>query len=354
MLHSLESDTDDVHVAKPQQDDSEHDRIPYPVLTLPSEIVSEIFIRFLPPYPECPPWTGSLSPSLLTQICGKWREIALSTPKLWRAAALALDIPPHRRFHARPASPAQIDTSRLQSWLERSRACPLSLQITSHLINHDRRVSQIWDTALPHRARWEHLKLDLGNAGPLLRLDGPIPLLRHLDVNFDVLNPTQVSVFHDAPLLRTVNLNYCAITALVLPWAQLTRLILHHVFPSDCSIALQQTPNLVHCEIPFLCVDFDDHSIEPDVNLPHLESLVFGDECDTITTYHGTFIVPALRRLHIPERFLGSNCIDSLRGFIAKSGCQLREVLITGPLEVDRHEYHAAFPSIPSLCFDEV
>jgi hypothetical protein len=57
----------------------------YPVLTLPNEIVSEIFVHFLPDYPLLPPLTGLLSPTLLTHICRRWREIALGTPALWSA-----------------------------------------------------------------------------------------------------------------------------------------------------------------------------------------------------------------------------------------------------------------------------
>ncbi|KAK6977983.1 F-box domain-containing protein, partial [Favolaschia claudopus] len=57
----------------------------YSVLTLPNEIIGEIFLRFLPPYPKPPPLTGILSPTSLTQICRQWRNIALSTPALWRA-----------------------------------------------------------------------------------------------------------------------------------------------------------------------------------------------------------------------------------------------------------------------------
>ncbi|KAK6977953.1 F-box domain-containing protein, partial [Favolaschia claudopus] len=56
----------------------------YPVLTLPNEVVSEIFIQFLPAYPKPPPLVGTSSPTLLTHICQKWRAIALATPKLWR------------------------------------------------------------------------------------------------------------------------------------------------------------------------------------------------------------------------------------------------------------------------------
>ncbi|KAJ7113015.1 hypothetical protein C8R44DRAFT_552140, partial [Mycena epipterygia] len=55
----------------------------YPVLTLPDEIVSEIFVGTLPEYPLSPPVYGLLSPTSLSQICHQWREIALSTPMLW-------------------------------------------------------------------------------------------------------------------------------------------------------------------------------------------------------------------------------------------------------------------------------
>ncbi|KAJ6481847.1 hypothetical protein C8R45DRAFT_313381 [Mycena sanguinolenta] len=57
----------------------------YPVLTLPNEIISEIFLHFLPAYPAYPPLFGTPSPTSLTQICRKWRGLALATPGLWRA-----------------------------------------------------------------------------------------------------------------------------------------------------------------------------------------------------------------------------------------------------------------------------
>ncbi|KAJ6608263.1 hypothetical protein B0H10DRAFT_1711402, partial [Mycena sp. CBHHK59/15] len=53
----------------------------HPVLSLPPEITSEIFIHCLP--------SGFLKPStrkaplLFTQICHRWRLIALETPELW-------------------------------------------------------------------------------------------------------------------------------------------------------------------------------------------------------------------------------------------------------------------------------
>jgi hypothetical protein len=57
----------------------------YPVLTLPNEVVSHIFLKALPRYPKAPPLSGPFSPTSLGQICCEWRAIALSTPMLWRA-----------------------------------------------------------------------------------------------------------------------------------------------------------------------------------------------------------------------------------------------------------------------------
>ncbi|KAJ7780860.1 hypothetical protein DFH07DRAFT_696173, partial [Mycena maculata] len=50
------------------------DAYKYPVLTLPDEIVSEIFLDCLP---VC------RSPMKLGQICSQWRDIAVSSPTLW-------------------------------------------------------------------------------------------------------------------------------------------------------------------------------------------------------------------------------------------------------------------------------
>ncbi|KAJ7769247.1 hypothetical protein B0H14DRAFT_2967785 [Mycena olivaceomarginata] len=64
----------------------------YPVLTLPNEIVGQIFAHVLPihraPSVQTPPLRGPDSPTLLAQICRQWRDVALETPALWRALSL--------------------------------------------------------------------------------------------------------------------------------------------------------------------------------------------------------------------------------------------------------------------------
>jgi hypothetical protein len=123
------------------------DAYKYPILTLPTEITSEIFVNFLPAYPACPPAIGLSSPHILVQICRTWREIALSTPRLWRAIELRL---PTRS----PTKPLDL----LRTWISRSKNCPLSisLQCSTELLEVD-----FIQAIIPHSERWEHIDLKL-------------------------------------------------------------------------------------------------------------------------------------------------------------------------------------------------
>ncbi|KAJ6512560.1 hypothetical protein C8R45DRAFT_812130 [Mycena sanguinolenta] len=94
------------------------DAYKYPALTLPNELTSEIFIHFLPLYPVPPPLIGLASPTALTRICRKWREIALDTPALWRAI----------EFGRSPISYAH-NRHIFSTWIGRSKSCPLSIDI---------------------------------------------------------------------------------------------------------------------------------------------------------------------------------------------------------------------------------
>ncbi|KAJ7818137.1 hypothetical protein B0H13DRAFT_2682936 [Mycena leptocephala] len=294
------------------------DSYKYPVLTLPNEIVSDIFMHFLPDYPPFPPLTGLLSPTLLTRICRKWREIALSTPTLWSAITSYNDgIPVKQKAHL------------FELWLKSSRPRPLSLQI----LGMD--AAEILATVMPHRARWEHLVFFLPLSS-LPVIDGPMPLLRHLNLSFfDAADATEVFAFCDAPLLRSVILEDVAVTSIMLPWAQLTSLTLLSVAPWECVPILQKTSNLVHCELK---VYFDsDGQPGPDIPFHFLE----------------TFIVPALRSLKIPEEFLEPNPIESLARFISISGCKLEEVHITGWRSLPQDSYREKFPSILMFSFQD-
>ncbi|KAF8207694.1 hypothetical protein K438DRAFT_1521965, partial [Mycena galopus ATCC 62051] len=52
----------------------------HPILDLPPELISLIFVHCLPSFAELHP---SKAPLLLAHICGAWRALALRTPELW-------------------------------------------------------------------------------------------------------------------------------------------------------------------------------------------------------------------------------------------------------------------------------
>ncbi|KAJ7623935.1 hypothetical protein DFH06DRAFT_1481774 [Mycena polygramma] len=314
------------------------DAYKYPVTTLPNEIVSEIFMHVMPPYPKSPPLTGPSSPTFLAQICRQWRKLALDLCPLWRVISL-------------DGSGFEWETRMVRLWLDRSRCCPLDIRLGKKLTrDHDARAEAV----ASHRTRWEFLKYDLGFADLQVPIfDGPMPVLRHFELRVDDNLPDPI-VVDEAPLLRGVVLNLLNVSQAILPWTQLTSLTLLRVFPSGCVPILVQTLNLVHCR---LSVCFEDRNAEsrPDITLPSLESLALRNYTSAfpMTDFLPSFIVPALRSLDIPEDCLQRNPIDSLTAFVSRSECRLEKLHVIGVTSVPESSYGQAFPSLRKLSFGE-
>ncbi|KAJ7161181.1 hypothetical protein C8R46DRAFT_1353799 [Mycena filopes] len=308
------------------------DSYKYPVLTLPNEIVSEIFVHFLPTYPKCPPLTGILSPTNLTQICRKWREIALGTPWLWRAIHLPLDTDGPSAEHLRDFG----------VWFLRSGCCPLSIEFTDEP-GVDRQ-----DFRLPssHAARCEVLTIFL-QQWPIPILDNPMPLLRHIDVAVQsghFPSGEEPVVLGDVPLLRSARLDDVGSQAVSLPWAQLTSLHLHILYPEECVEVLQWTPNLVHCVLDL--VDNGPEPPLPDVMLLRLESLVLLVGCGGGCGSLDFLVTPALRSLQVSEDCFPGPTLIALASFVSKSGCTLQNLHIAGKRQVSDDAYTRSFPSV--------
>ncbi|KAJ7883061.1 hypothetical protein B0H13DRAFT_2667248 [Mycena leptocephala] len=294
-------------------------------------------IRYLHTFPAnlspCPPVAGLLSPTVLTHICRKWRQIALTTPGLWRAISLS-----HRGTPRRP--PAD-----LTDVLIRSGRCPLSIAMDEYDYH---RSEYVFSTVVTHRERWEYLKLYICSSDfPAIK--GRLHLLRHVDLTFDDDPPA--IMLGEAPLLRTAILSATEPLNVILPWAQLTSLTLALVDPYTCAPVLQQTSNLVHCKLRFYDLGSDESNPPPDVTLPSLESLILIDHHEPLPGYLNTFVVPALRSLRIPEPWLALNPIASLASFISKSGCKLQDLHIAETFGSGT-TYRRAFPSIQNFSFD--
>ncbi|KAJ7859535.1 hypothetical protein B0H14DRAFT_2506685 [Mycena olivaceomarginata] len=300
----------------------------YPVLTLPNEITTEIFIHFLPNYPSWPPLTGPESPTLLAQICREWRDIALATPALWRAISLSDSTIPFEH---------QVHLCNL--WLSRSQCSPLSLKLDGYAID-PLRAAELVSAFVSHRTRWERLIVYDESQSLPLAMDGPMPLLRTLEL-YTVDRQCEAS-FLEAPLLCTVVLWDTATEIVALPWAQLTSLTLTGVFPQYCAPILRQTSNLVHCALKFCESPAADDLL--DVTLPYLRSLTL-DGSGACGEYLEALIVPALRNLRILSSYLEHTYIPTLAAFVAKSGCKLQNLRIAYADSAFEHYFRKAFPS---------
>ncbi|KAK7018478.1 F-box domain-containing protein [Favolaschia claudopus] len=306
----------------------------YPVLSLPHEIVAEIFLRFIPAYPACPPLAGSESPVLLTHICRMWRETALATPRLWRAVCLSA-------MERASFNPNYI-------WLNRAGCCPLSIRLNerdSYALSGPALAAAI----APHRARCEYLKIRLAFQGAVPAIEGEFSILHHLDLELDV-HLSKTVVFDTVPMLRSAVLDFIASRWIVLPWTQLTTLWLHTLTLPECVPILPKAENLVECHLDLVARLRDKNFVvDPCITLTRLQSLTVHAE-NSMTRCLDSFSLPALFSLDICEVLLGTDPVSSLSAFATRSQCSLRQLCIrsthSSPLTEDA--YCAAFPSIQS------
>ncbi|KAJ7756370.1 hypothetical protein B0H14DRAFT_3166351 [Mycena olivaceomarginata] len=292
------------------------DSYKYPVLTLPNEIVCEIFVHFLPPLPHL--------------------------PTAYRST-LANSSHPHLPWMARNSSGV---------------SCTLESDTNMNGNRHVKTSLRIFlATLLPHCARLEYLtlRLQLSAYFGSPRIDAAMPLLQRIDLALEYCPVSPPVVLRQAPLLRAAVLDNDAAVGTALPWAQLTSLTLNTVWLHECIPILQKTSSLVHCKLELCHVIHRSDGVE--VTLPSLESLTLTEPRSVrerprmLSTHLRTFITPALCKLQIPEHFLGSDPIQSLTSFISKSGCTLAHVHIANRRSVPETSYRTTFPSIPTLLF---
>nr|GAT57048.1 predicted protein [Mycena chlorophos] len=268
----------------------------YPVLTLPAEIVAQIFMHYLPAYPNRPPLRGNGSPTRLSHICQLWREIAIATPQLWRAISFSVSNP-----------------DLVESFLKRSHLLPISINIDIDL-GYDMTVAPL---LLEYSGRWEYAAVRLDSVPP--ELAGQkihLPLASHLEVQdfSGEDSPEDKTLIFAAPQLRTLSCR-CFRDQTYLghfdkeTWASLTVL---SIGPPARVVPILQilsnTKTLAHCSIEGLITFTEDHwHTGMSISLPKLQSLILSPDRYSLSGNRRVLpiVVEGLQHLAISEKVFG-------------------------------------------------
>ncbi|KAJ7474811.1 hypothetical protein FB451DRAFT_1088428 [Mycena latifolia] len=285
------------------------DRFVYPILTLPPEITSEIFLWCSEP--DIGTIDPELSPLLLLQICKAWREVALSIPALWDTIC-------DTEF----SDPQNMENA-ITTWFSRAGSRPLSLDVAYI----GKRSTCMHSLIRRHASCLQFLTLGL-DADCFSDLAGirSFPRLRHLSLtSVDgalEANGTQIPFFSDSPLLCHLEVAHLAPSRLMMPWSQLTKFTAASVALQECLGVLRLAtsleefrrvdcpeeeeegsiigqPLMCHSDLNSLIVgayDDADHDILQFLTLPRLETLQFGGDYGSWTSPLNTAVLQFLCR----------------------------------------------------------
>lgn len=226
---------------------NEHKVLLSPIRRLPAEVLSIVFMFCLPAdwtMINCSPQD---TPMLLSQICGHWRAVAVSTPGLWSSINL-------ESWPDNPTSKLPL----LKVWLKRSGESALSIRLR----NEQPSVIQFF---LPHSCRLRHFDIMCPTSmlNQLAPLQGLLKSLETLEIDtMDDSNHNHILLivgatwnhtlhaFQVAPRLHSVSIG-CGVPPhmLYLPWAGLTECTAHYCSVEECLHILSQSPNLVTCRM---------------------------------------------------------------------------------------------------------
>ncbi|KAJ7757700.1 hypothetical protein DFH07DRAFT_457593 [Mycena maculata] len=263
----------------------------FPVITLPVEITSEIFVHSLPDNPL--DYSATEVAIILGRVCHQWRDITLSIPQLWAAWSFAIDS---------DCSLQQIRDG-MKLWLSRSKDRPLSIRLyhvggASEEVNEEDEAwwEAAWDVGnvvvpilLEHYRRWENIEFNV-----------PVSIVRDLsslDANQAPPNLTRlvlgsaegywgdleddITFLVQAPKLRSLYLvldtqhHLWGMDPVRLPYAQLTSFTGSMFSSMECAFVLSLMPALVEC-VFHICdqVPIEPHHIvSSPTTLPDLKSL---------------------------------------------------------------------------------
>lgn len=275
------------------------------------------------------------TPWILSQVCGRWRDIALSFPQLWSRVHIT-----GRRDHFLSGALARVQTA-----LARTRSYPLWIEYSETADPG----AHMWSAILEHCNHWKTINIFVTPefASRLPGEQHSLPLLESLDFRFTRYLVRGLSIqenaldgFSTAPRLRKVSLyGIRSPSCLKLPWSQLTTINLACGTDRDEIQILLKTSDLQRV---LLLLD-----PENDVPLP-------GPFVQSSLRSVETWGVSPLRYVTLPNLEVLSvshtdtpSPIPIIHSFISRSQCALRKFHLNG-LEISEN-LHRMLLDLPSI-----
>ncbi|KAJ6468577.1 hypothetical protein DFH09DRAFT_1222456 [Mycena vulgaris] len=227
-----------------------------PARRLPEDIVRDVFVACLPAHRN-PLIISNESPLLLCQICSHWRQLALSTPRLWAAVHVVVPNEPKE----------QVLAGILDDWLNRSGALPLSISVvfSQTWVDNGHAIARLLLAQLASFSRrWEHLRLNfphhqLFSAFETLCPDD-VPMLKSIGIrgigqpSWAGLDDHPVDSFKFMSFLNNDSLRSLSIAyepnllKMPLPWDRLSSLSVHAFTTCGAAVEiLRGCPTLETC-----------------------------------------------------------------------------------------------------------
>ncbi|KAJ7076017.1 hypothetical protein B0H15DRAFT_865155 [Mycena belliarum] len=308
----------------------------YPILTVPREIIEEIFVFCLPnggDDPQVP--HPSAAPMVLLNVCQHWRNIALSTPRLW--CSLRVNLQAQRFKNSLPL---------LECWLARARSCPLSLAVVYTTYEANPSPDFLIWSLTKSCEQWQDVRLELPfkDLQRLTGIEGHIPLLRKLligpsdaySAGMQGMRIAPITAFSDAPSLREVHLVTGYPFTIELPWAQLTKLQATSLSVCECLEILEASPALIECSLS-LRQSFDSAGATRIPALEHLEVLTLRPSGFHADLLH-CLSLPVLRELqfHIASTASSTDSLSKITAFLDRSTAtnSLKQIYFSGMLDL--------------------
>ncbi|KAJ7208316.1 hypothetical protein GGX14DRAFT_454361 [Mycena pura] len=281
-------------------------RVVYPVLTLPNEITSRIFVHCLPDHGRVRP-SPRCVPLLVAQVCRRWRDIALATCKLWSS----IDVHIALSAEANVLRPGGYELGHPLSWTIRQPFHePYRKDV--HLLHY-----LLWTVFQLQRLEADISKQQFRALRPLQK---PLPLLQYISAP---LGSTDLQdILQCAPQLRELRIVDLA-PDFQLASKSLVRLEISHFLSTETVLGiLHNCPRLsyLRCSVDASMARDPTPAIFPNIeSLDLMASLMLGNSLEILT-------FPNLNHFAF-----GELSRRNLRSFLSRSSCTIQSLKLLFP-----------------------